>query len=249
MKLIGVYTKDFSLSHDIISRLKQRGIEFVHLHSLDRIPNRVGVIITSSLEGRDIKGKRIVFADCCRDIDSALDRAMDMLCGDDNEIVLGVDPGEYPGIALLSGKSILRTWCASSVDEALRIIKNVLDDFPHRKKIVRIGHDAKVYRDRLVEGLKGKNVEIEIVNEERTSQKGGLSRKERNELAAIRIARSRGESLIRKDDRGFTNGEIKEVQRKSRIVSGGRITISRELAIRVLEGKISIEEAVKLSKQ
>ena len=248
MKIVGIYTKDFSLAHDIMNKMNERGIDYIHLHSIDRIPHKVGVIITSSAEGKDIGGRKVVYADCFRDIDSALDRAMQILYGNSDEIVIGIDPGEYPGIALLSGESVLRTWCASSTDEALGIVRKILNDFSDKERIVRIGHDARVYRDRIIDGLRDVDIKIEIVDETKTSQRTGYSRMERNEVAAIRIAKARGRLVRGNGDRKFTDGEIKEVQRKSRILSGGRITISRELALKVLKGEIEMEEAIKFSK-
>jgi len=248
MKVIGIYTKDFSLAHDIIGKIVERNIDFIQIHSPSRIPHKVGVIITSSAEGRDICRGKVVYADCFRDIDSALDRAMQILYGNSDEIVIGIDPGEYPGIALLSGESVLRTWCASSVDEALGMVRKILSDFSDKERIVRIGHDARVYRDRIIDGLRDVNIKIEIVDETKTSQRTGYSRMERNEIAAIRIAKSRGRLIRGNEDRRFTDGEIKEIQRKSRILSGGRITISRELALKVLKGEIEMEKAIKFSK-
>jgi hypothetical protein len=41
-----------------------------------------------------------------------------------------------------------------------------------------------------------------------------------------------------------THGEIKEVQRLSRRVSGGQVTISQRLAQAVAVGRLSMEEAI-----
>lgn len=247
MRVVGIYTKDFSLAHDIMNRMDERGIEYIHLYSLDKIPHKVGVILTSSAEGKNLRRDKVVYADCFRDVDSAIDRAMEILHGNSKEIVVGVDPGEYPGIALLSGETILRTWCASSIDEALEIIRGILKDFSDKERVVRIGHDARIYGDRIIEGLKDFGVKIEIVDETKTSQRTGYSRMERNEIAAIRIAKTRGTLIKGRRKQKFTDGEIKEIQRKSRMMSEGRVTISRELALRVLRGEIGIEEAIEIS--
>jgi hypothetical protein len=41
-----------------------------------------------------------------------------------------------------------------------------------------------------------------------------------------------------------TSGEIREVQRLSRSMSGGRVTISQRLAQAVAVGRLSMEEAI-----
>jgi hypothetical protein len=47
MKTLGVYTKDFSLYHDILKTLKKRKLAYVLLSSPKNIPKRIGVVLTS----------------------------------------------------------------------------------------------------------------------------------------------------------------------------------------------------------
>ena len=63
MKTLGVYTKDFSLYHDLIKVLRTRRIPYVSLSSIDNIPNKIGVILTSHSELHDIKLQKIIAAD------------------------------------------------------------------------------------------------------------------------------------------------------------------------------------------
>jgi hypothetical protein len=42
-----------------------------------------------------------------------------------------------------------------------------------------------------------------------------------------------------------TEGEVKDIQRLSRIESGGKITISKELAKKVAKGKLSLKDAMR----
>ena len=44
-----------------------------------------------------------------------------------------------------------------------------------------------------------------------------------------------------------TEGELKEIQRQSRITSSGNLTISTELARRVACGELSLEDAIKIA--
>ena len=55
MKVIGVYTKDFSLYYDVLKTLRNRKIPYVSLSSFDDIPKKIGVIITSNNELHDVK--------------------------------------------------------------------------------------------------------------------------------------------------------------------------------------------------
>ena len=66
MKTLGVYTKDFSLYHDIIKVLKKRKVAYVSLSILDNIPRRIGVILTSQKELKEIPLNKTVAADASR---------------------------------------------------------------------------------------------------------------------------------------------------------------------------------------
>ena len=45
-----------------------------------------------------------------------------------------------------------------------------------------------------------------------------------------------------------TRGEIKNIQERSRILTGGKFSISEKTAIKVLEGKLSLKEAIEQDK-
>ena len=73
MKTLGVFTKDFSLYYDLIKVLKIRKIPYVSLTSIDHIPSRIGVILTSNNELHDIKSQKVIAADAYDTIDHAID--------------------------------------------------------------------------------------------------------------------------------------------------------------------------------
>jgi hypothetical protein len=81
MKTLGVYTKDFSLYHDIIKELKNRKLAYVLLSSPKNIPNKIAVILTSKKESLEIKSKKVVAIDSYDSVDHALDVALQKLTG------------------------------------------------------------------------------------------------------------------------------------------------------------------------
>ncbi|MCD6411625.1 MAG: hypothetical protein J7L20_04270, partial [Thermoplasmata archaeon] len=121
MKLIGIYTKNFLLYHDLIKALKAREVGYEVISDPRKIPNRIGVIITSSLEKEKFKGKRLVIADYCKDALNAVDRAIQVLNegGRSKEIFIGIDPGEYPEIAPLYGERVPQTWGVSAIHRTI----------------------------------------------------------------------------------------------------------------------------------
>jgi len=62
--------------------------------------------------------------------------------------------------------------------------------------------------------------------------------------AAIDIAKSSGRRVEPPVEIRPTPGEVREIQRRSRLDSGGVVTISSELAGAVARGDLSLEEAI-----
>jgi hypothetical protein len=110
MKTLGVYTKDFSLYHDIVKGLKKRKVAYVSLSLLDNIPRRIGVILTSQKELEEIPLSKTVAVDSQDTIDYAIDLALQKLTGKElySKIFFGIDPGERPGIAIVGDDILLQ---------------------------------------------------------------------------------------------------------------------------------------------
>ena len=62
--------------------------------------------------------------------------------------------------------------------------------------------------------------------------------------AAIDIARTPGRRVVPPFDVRPTPGEVRDIQRRSRLDSAGQVTISSELADAVARGDLSLEEAI-----
>ncbi len=248
MKIIGVYTKNFSLYHDVLSTLKSRRIDFKVISNPNKLPSDVGVILTSYLEKNEIKIKDVVAADTFRDVDDAIDKAVQLLNGKlrHGEIIIGIDPGEYPGIALLGEGKVIQTWCTSSTRDAIDIIQNIIENHKLNRKIIRIGDGSRVYRNSIIDHfINKKNLDIEIVDETKTSPQTGASRTEKDAKAAIKIGETPGVKIVGSNYKKPTRGEIRIIQKKSRELTNGKITISEDLARDVLDGKITLERAIK----
>lgn len=82
---------------------------------------------------------------------------------------------------------------------------------------------------------------VELVDERKTSR--GLNRNQHS-VSAIRIATLSGECVWEPVVMNPTEGELRELQRRSRIKSQGRVTISSEMARRVALGELTLIEAI-----
>ena len=124
MKTLGVYTKDFSLYHDLLKLLKRRKIAYVSLSSLNNIPSRIGVILTSHNELHDIKSKKVIAADVYDSVDHAIDLALQMLIGKElySKVFIGIDPGDQPGIAVVGDDILMQKVNVETPEKVLTVV-------------------------------------------------------------------------------------------------------------------------------
>ena len=116
-----------------------------------------------------------------------------------------------------------------------------------KSKHVRLGDGAPTQRDRIINDLEeyigssGEPVMVELVDEKHTSGAAHHSDTE----AALNIALTPGHRVAGTREVNPSDGELRELQRRSRIMSGGKVTISRELAELVALGRIDLAEAIR----
>jgi hypothetical protein len=223
MKTLGVYTKDFSLYHDLLKVLGKRKIPYVSLSSIHHIPSKIGVILTSNNELHDVKSQKVIAADAYDTIDHAVDLALQML------ILLQKTDVENP-------------------EKVSDIVKRFLREYPAVQTLIRIGHGSIITRNRIINSLIPLEVPIEIVDETKTTSSQQTSRYERDSEAAASIALICGGKVQSRLPLEPTKGDIHNIQERSRKLTNGRFSISEKTALDVLNGKISLTEAIELEK-
>jgi len=152
MKKIGVYTNNFSLYHDLLEVLKRRKIPYISLSSKKNISNKIGVIITSHDELHNIKLKKVIAADIYDNLDQVVDIAIQTIVGKDlySRLIIGIDPGEKPGIALIADDIILKKTNVNSPEIILESIKRYLKEYPSISTLIRIGDGSLIHRNRII---------------------------------------------------------------------------------------------------
>jgi len=248
MKTLGVYTKDFSLYYDLLKILRLRKIPYVSLDSLNHVPSKIGVILTSNSEFHDVKTSKVIAADAYDTVEQAVDLAMQMLIGKDlySKIYIGIDPGDYPGVAVVGDDILLTKISVDSPDKVFSCVKRILKEYLSIQTIIRIGNGSIIVRNRIVNSLIKLGIPIEIVDETKTTPgpSSQISRPNRDSEAAAIIALMRGGRVQSRLGLEPTRGEIIKIQEKSRKLTNGMFSISEKTAIDVINGKISLEEAI-----
>ena len=239
MKIIGVMTEDFNFFYEIVQILKRSGESFISLGYDDAIPISVGVIITSKREKSLVDFPKVVAS---KDPQHAVNLALSILKGGEkfDLAIVGIDPGPRPGMAVIAdGKMILKK-LVQSPEKVSEEITDIISYIGFSRLLVRIGHGDPTNRNRTICAIWDIVDKIEIVDETSTTTHVGLPDVE----AAMMIAQTSGHQVMERPSICPTDGEIREIQRLSRIESGGRITISSELARAVAKGVITLREAI-----
>jgi hypothetical protein len=245
-KIIGLATNDFSLYYDIVKALKLRGATFESLASTKHIPQYIGVIITTRQEAKNIKFSNIIQIENFLSIDEVVESAIKALTDKESEeILVGIDPGDRTGIAVFSSGILIKKTALRLTEDSVAELKKIVESYGAKKILVRIGNGAKHQRNFIVKRIRGMPWEIELVEEKNTSLQTAIPKKKDMDAAAL-IALKPGKKLDENIQTNVTRGEIQFIQERSNQKTGGLLTISQDLARRVILGDISIDEAIKI---
>lgn len=243
MHVIGLQTEDPRAYYEIIEALRHRRIPFITLDLTETAPANVGVIITTE-EERD----RVAFDRIVTDVDpeQAISKALVLLSGEQDvkELIIGIDPGKRPGFAAIGDGRILRTAIAESPEAVRGLVDEVVGTHPSAEVVVRIGHGDRTNRNRIFNRLWDDGHRLEIVDERNTTKRSQTP----DEDAAVEIAMTPGYKPCKRQDVEPGEGEIRNIQRLSRLESSGKVTVSRDLAKMVAKGEMTMEDAIALQK-
>jgi hypothetical protein len=240
--MIGILTADFSLYHDVIEVLRKRGVPFVSLVSFEQIPPTVDAVIMSCYDTFEVPDCASVTWQEGDDVETLVDRALMKCYRDASRLVIGIDPGESIGVAIFCNDQLLRRFIVTSPEETGSFVTRYVREVDIYDAVVRIGNGARLVRNRIINALATAGVAIELVDEK------VLPCVDDDRIAASMIAMERGMHVSGPFSLEPKEGEIREVQRISRI-KNGNITVSKELARKVLTGELTIEAAIAIQQR
>lgn len=238
--MIVVATEDFELYHELVSELRNREIAFTTIEPGQPFPERTDVVLTGRGETANLHSTGVPILELTPgNPRSAIDEALARMRGREGQTVVGIDPGERPGIAVLVGERVVATFQVPPEDVA-DIVQDEVTDAPD--PIVRIGDGARLIGARIIEDIE--DVPIELVDETGTTPYLGAGvRGVSDILAAVNIARMEGERISSRDVEP-TEGELKRIQKRSREQSPENREIDATLAHEVAVGQLTIREAL-----
>src|SRR5438309_11306613 len=138
-------TEDFRLYHDLVAELNARDIPFLSLSFSRKIPENVGVIVTSPAEADRVQRPHVVAAG---DLGTAIARALQVLQGKTrwDEVLVGIDPGAEPGVAVVGDGHVLATYHAPSPEGVAGIRRQALVTLPSLHRRGRNRHGDRTYQ-------------------------------------------------------------------------------------------------------
>ena len=181
----------------VVNKLRERDMAFLSLIPGDTVPTEVKAVITTEKEKHLINHERILVYDSETEPDTVVNEVVKILQGKESyeKIVIGIDPGEVFGLAVLADGRVNETENCFSVQEVLNKIKNIIKDIDVSSTVVsvRIGNGVPVYKDLLetLDAALPPEVVLEVVSEAGTNRhinENKHRRGLRDIVSAIRIA-------------------------------------------------------------
>ena len=181
----------------IVNELREQNIPFISLVPGEPVPAKVKVVITTEKEKHLVKHEKILTFSNEGELDNLVDEVKIILQGKEayKKIVIGIDPGEAIGVAVIAdGKVIEEGNCFSTQEVVNSIIKSIRNvNFSLTSVSVKIGNGVPVYKELLeaLDDVLPPEVVLEVVGEAGTNRplkENKRSRKIRHISSAIRIA-------------------------------------------------------------
>lgn len=241
MKRIGLLTEDPRTYFEILEVLREKGLAFVSLDFEDSVPANVGVVISTEREKQQVPFDVVVVDP---DPEVAVSRALRALSGQASigNLCIGVDPGHRPGVAAIGDGAVLARAVAPSPEGVGDVVDRIIREYPCTNLLIRIGNGDRTNRNRIFNTLWDRGHRLEIVDERNTTTRSETP----DEDAAVEIAMIPGYRPVKRQPVKPCEGELRNIQRLSRLESNGRLTVSKDLAARVALGELSLGEAIDL---
>ncbi|MEM2839071.1 MAG: hypothetical protein QW505_02810 [Thermoplasmata archaeon] len=241
MRKIGILISDARLMFEIIEALKADRVPFEIIDRKDRIPQNISVMVTTESDKPTKFSRKLIICEGKKPETVAREAKAALRSGNKiRNLTIGIDPGSKTGVAVLIDDSFVDSAVIDRPEDVAPIIQEFSALYPSESILVRIGNGDRTKRNRIFNSIWDMGLPIEIVDESNTTK---LSN-QKDIDAAIEIALTSGYRPVKRQLVMPSEGEIADIQRKSRISSGGDLTISRALAEAVAVGEISMDQAI-----
>jgi hypothetical protein len=205
---IAVATVSGKAYYLIVDRLKERNLPFLSVLPNEPIPTEIKVVITTEKEKPQVQHEKTLAYEEETDLETLINEAVHIAEGREHfqRIVVGVDPGEVLGLAVLADGRVIETANCFSLIETVEKIKSVIRGLGAANIpsiAVKIGDGVPTIKESLLRALDNElppKVNLESVSEAGTNRfmtKTKHRRGLRDIVSAIRIAGRSGQAYAR----------------------------------------------------
>lgn len=235
--MLVVATRDFEVYHEVVTELRDRGVQFTTIEPGDDLPEATDLVVTGADDDLEVDVE-VVRADP-GDPRRAVEASLAALRGGEGRTVIGVDPGDRPGIAVLHGDVVVAVHQVPQ-EQAADVVREEAEGAAD--PLVRVGDGARLSGSQIVNELEA--LRVELVDETGTTPYLGRGvRESADVLAAVNIARLEGE-VVETREVEPTAGELQVIRDRAREASAGNRALPESLARRVATGDLTIDEAL-----
>ncbi|MGM0590392.1 MAG: hypothetical protein ACQETI_01970 [Halobacteriota archaeon] len=237
--MIVVATDDFELYHEAVSELRDRGVSFTTVAPKDDLPERTTVLLTGNDDSVEVPANVEMVVSTAEGARKAVEDALSRMRGSGGRTVVGIDPGTRPGIAVLSGDTVVAAFHVPVADAAETVRREVEEGID---PLIRIGDGARLQGAQIINELD--DLPVELVDETGTTPYLGTGARGMGDvLAAVNIAQMEGDRIEGRTIEP-TSGELQVIKTRSRERSPENRAIDEILARRVASGELTLDEAL-----
>ncbi|MGQ9538041.1 MAG: hypothetical protein ACUVTE_00420 [Candidatus Bathycorpusculaceae bacterium] len=207
---IAVATVSGKAYYLIVNELKSRDVPFISLTPYESVPIEIRVVITTEEERPLIAHEKVLTLKENADPQALINQALQHIEGKNSyeKVVIGIDPGEVLGLAVLADGKIIKTGNCFSIKETINEIESIIKNLKDVKTsmiVVKVGDGIPEYKEKLLKALDRLlplNIELESVSEAGTDRyisEAKHRRGLRDIVSAINIARRNGYKYARRE--------------------------------------------------
>lgn len=199
MSRICVATSKARAYYALVSRLRRAGLPFSSVIPESEF-GECDIVLTTEDEAERFGGKALALERLDENPGIFKGQVVSRLGGEEDVILVGVDPGKRTGVAVFYGRTKLSSNTVQSAAAVCSRIGAYARAMPASRVVVRIGNGNRALAAKLVDGFRKEvpGAALELVDESgtsaRTSKMKGV---QRDQVAAARIAFRKGVAVSR----------------------------------------------------